>query len=177
MASLRETSDEDKVRGKTNGTNNKSSTQFQSKLKPHLKDTIQKSGNKIKSANTQMNQATSNMIDNPSANAEAEDISSKGLENAGSVGKHGVKAIKKAPSNIKSLKNTPQRIKQSIQNMKKKAKERKRIKQVKAILRKIRQLVIAFIKIIIKLIMTFWWAIAMFVGVSLFSYLLFFIFE
>jgi len=173
MASLRETSDEDKVRGKTNGTNNKSSTQFQSKLKPHLKDTIQKSGNKIKSANTQMNQATSNMIDNPSANAEDEDISSKGLENAGSVGKHGVKAIKKAPSNIKSLKNTPQRIKQSIQNMKKKAKERKRIKQVKAILRKIRQLVIAFIKIIIKLIMTFWWAIAMFVGVSLFSYLLF----
>lgn len=173
MASLRETSDEDKVRGKTNGTNNKSSTQFQSKSKPHLKDTIQKSGNKIKSANTQMNQATSNMIDSPSANAEADDISSKGLENAGSVGKHGVKAIKKAPSNIKSLKNTPQRIKQSIQNMKKKAKERKRIKQVKAILRKIRQLVIAFIKIIIKLIMTFWWAIAMFVGVSLFSYLLF----
>lgn len=86
------------------------------------------------------------------------------------AGAGAAKAVKNAPSNIKALMGAPQKLKESIQNMKKKIKERKRMKErIKRIIKIIRFI----IQMIIKLILAFWWVILIVAGFILLAYLAF----
>ena len=121
MASLRETSDEDKVRGKNQENKNPLKLNHSSEKK-HLKDALQ---NKSEKNNSGLGESLKNSATNISSDSDemTDDIASKGLNDAQSIGKSSVNAVKKAPSNIKSLKRTPQRMQQAVRNLKKKAKD------------------------------------------------------
>ena len=103
MASLRETSDEDKVRGKNVEApkNNK----FQNK---NSKSKSSSTANRLKD------------FTNGTATEDVEDVANKGTEEMQKAGAGAAKAVKNAPSNIKALMGAPQKLKESIQNMKKK---------------------------------------------------------
>lgn len=153
MASLRETSDEDKVRGKNVEApkNNK----FQNK---NSKSKSSSTANRLKD------------FTNGTATEDVEDVANKGTEEMQKAGAGATKAVKNAPSNIKALMGAPQKLKESIQNMKKKIKERKRMKErIKRIIKIIRFI----IQMIIKLILAFWWVILIVAGFILLAYLAF----
>ena len=153
MASLRETSDEDKVRGKNVEApkNNK----FQNK---NSKSKSSSTANRLKD------------FTNGTATEDVEDVANKGTEEMRKAGTGAAKSVKNAPSNIKALMGAPQKLKESIQNMKKKIKERKRMKErIKRIIKIIRFI----IQMIIRFILAFWWVILIVAGFILLAYLAF----
>lgn len=165
MASLKETSDKDIVKG------NKSAEK-KSIPKSNEKRNLHKSVLN-KSKNNSGSDVTKSAM-NGMKNEDVEDVANKGTELASNMGKSAINGVKKAPSNIKSLARTPQRIKESIQNLKKKRKKaKKRIKQIKNIIKRIKRIILFMLKVLVKLIVTFWWAILGAVIIGIFANLVF----
>ena len=153
MASLRETSDEDKVRGKN--------------VEAPKNNKFQNKNSKSKSSST-LNSLKD--FANGTATEDVEDVANKGTEGMQKAGAGATKAVKNAPSNIKALMSAPQKLKESIQNMKKKIKERKRMKER---IRRIIKIIRFILQMIIKLILAFWWVILIVAGFILLAYLAF----